>query len=404
MIRFQCECGQTLQGKDEDAGRQAKCPSCGRVSVIPRPDAVKQSEAPRRESPRADAVRRERPDDRDDEEDRPRRGDRDDDYDDDDRPRRGGRAPQATSGKAWAALILGLLSFPCVVGTIFTGLPAILFGILAMSEIDKSRGRVGGKGMALTGLITGAIGVVAMLPLVLIGLLLPAVQKVRDAAARTQDANNLKQVALGMHMFHDVNNGFPQAAAFRSPEGKPLLSWRVALLPYIEQQALYMQFKLDEPWDSAHNKELLRVIPRVYLQPGEQPDGTGLTRYQVFVGPGTIFEEPLTKPGEKPLPGDLPLFLGKGTPLRGHPMNSIMDGTSNTILVTTADRGVPWTKPEDLVFDPRGPLPALSRRFPSGFNTAMADGSVRLVSFATSEQTLRNAITRNDGMPLGPDW
>jgi hypothetical protein len=393
MIRFECECSQQLQGRDEDAGRQTKCPACGRINVIPRSDAIAGSEAPaRRASPRTDAVRRER------------REDRDDDEDDRPRKRRRSRDEEATSGKAWASLILGLLAFPCVVGNILTGLPAILFGALALSDISKSRGRLGGKGLAIGGLITGGIGVFAMLPLVLLGLLLPAVQKVRQAAGRAQDTNNLKQFAIAMHNFHDTYGGFPQAAAFRSEDGKPLLSWRVAILPFIEQGHLYQQFHLDEPWDSPHNKQLLSQMPPIFLQPGEKPDGSGTTRYQVLVGPGTIFEEPKTKPGEKPGPFDLPLFLGKGVPLRGIRIPDIPDGTSNTILIATADRGVPWTKPEDMPFNPSGPLPPFSRRYSSGFNAALADGSVRLISFSTSEQTLRHAITRNDGMPLGPDW
>jgi prepilin-type processing-associated H-X9-DG protein len=390
MIQFSCECGRQLQAQEEHVGKQVKCPVCGRISSIPQSEAViVAEEAPMRpERERSDSVRR----------DFDRRRDRDDD-----RFRRPVEA-ESTSGKAVAALILGLLSFPCVVGNVLTGLPAIIFGIVALGDISKSQGRLGGKGLAMAGLITGCLGMLLLFPATLIGLLLPAVQKVREAAARTQEKNNLKQIAISMHNFHDTMNGFPQAAAFRSPEGKPLLSWRVALLPYIEADPLYKQFKLDEPWDSPHNIKLLPMIPKTYLDPGEQPDGSGLTRYQVLVGPGTVFEGPPSKPGAADGLGHLPLFQGPNVPLRGLRLTNIPDGASNTILVATADQRVPWTKPEDLTYDPNGPLPVFSKRYSGGFNIALADGSVRTISPSISEQTLRNAITRADRNLLGPDW
>ena len=85
-------------------------------------------------------------------------------------------------------------------------------------------------------------------------------------------------------------------------------------------------------------------------------------------------------------------------------LSEVTDGTSNTILVATADRAVPWTKPEDLPYDPNGPLPVFSQRFSGFFNVGLADGTVRSIPSSISEKTLRNAITCNDGMVLGPDW
>src|SRR5262249_30142494 len=87
--------------------------------------------------------------------------------------------------------------------------------------------------------------------------------KVQGAASRTRSANNLKQIGLAMHNYHDVNGAFPPAAVC-DKTGKPMLSWRVLILPYIEQDALYKEFKLDEPWDSEHNKKLLAKMPKVY--------------------------------------------------------------------------------------------------------------------------------------------
>src|SRR5262249_24889998 len=152
------------------------------------------------------------------------------------------------------------------------------------------------------------------------------VQRVREAAQRAKDANNLKQIALAFHNYHDSNGAFPQAALY-DKDGKATLSWRVVILPYIEQDNLYQQFKLDEPWDSAHNKKLLAKMPPVYKHPFAKPSSPYGTFYQVAVGKGTIFE-------------------GK----RGTRIQEITDGTSNTILVLTAAKDVPWTKPEDQPF------------------------------------------------------
>ncbi len=112
-------------------------------------------------------------------------------------------------------------------------------------------------------------------------LLLPAVQAAREAARRAQCVNNLKQIGLALHNYHDTTNGFP-AAAITSKDGKPLLSWRVAILPYIEQQELYNQFHLNEPWDSPHNKTLIARMPVAYNCPSRIPAGAGHDHLQGF--------------------------------------------------------------------------------------------------------------------------
>src|SRR5208337_936304 len=100
---------------------------------------------------------------------------------------------------------------------------------------------------------------------VLIALLLPAVQSAREAARRAQCVNNIKQIMLAMHNYISANNAFPRDITDKN--GKPLLSWRVAILPYVEQGVLFDKFKLDEPWDSPHNQELLKYMPLVYQCP-----------------------------------------------------------------------------------------------------------------------------------------
>jgi hypothetical protein len=209
-----------------------------------------------------------------------------------------------------------------------------------------------------------------------------AVQKIRAAAARTQSSNNLKQIALAMHNFHDANGKLPARATF-DKNGKPMLSWRVMILPYIEQDALYKEFKLDEPWDSKHNIKLLDKMPKIYASPqDEECLKKHVTHYQGFVGKGVFFE------GKMGLnfPADFP------------------DGTSNTLMIVEARKAVPWTKPEDLPYDANKPLPKLGLPGAKGFLASLCDGSVRFMSDKVTEKTLRYAITRNDGEVLGEDF
>jgi hypothetical protein len=185
-----------------------------------------------------------------------------------------------------------------------------------------------------------------------------AVEDARKAEQQKKDhAKNLQQISLAFQSYHDNYKRYP-AQAITSKDGKPLLSWRVALLPFLEQGALYNEFHRDEPWDSPHNKALLSRMPKVYAAPEGLGQGDGTTTYfQVFTGPNTIFD---------------------GTKIMRQV--NITDGTSNTFLVVDAGTAVPWTKPQDLPYTPTGPLPKLGGRYPEGFHAAMADGSVRFIS------------------------
>ena len=116
-----------------------------------------------------------------------------------------------------------------------------------------------------------------------------AVGKVREAAKRIQLSNDLKQLALAVHNYHDTNGRFP-AAAIYDKNGKPLLSWRVMLLPYLDQNELYKEFHLNEPWDSEHNKKLLEKMPAVFAPPDSQAFKDHETFFQCFVGKGSVFE------------------------------------------------------------------------------------------------------------------
>jgi prepilin-type processing-associated H-X9-DG protein len=196
----------------------------------------------------------------------------------------------------------------------------------------------------------------------------PGEGKVGIAKARMTSQNNLKQIALAMHNYHDSFAALP-AVAIYSKDGKPLLSWRVAILPFIEQDNLYKQFHLDEPWDSEHNKKLLAQMPKTYGPQGDK------THYRVFHGKGAAFE-------------------GK----KGLKFSSFTDGTSNTILVVEAVDPVEWTKPEEFEYSVEAALPKLGGKpFENGFNAAFADGSVRMMPIKVKEELMRAVITRNGG-------
>jgi hypothetical protein len=383
-IEFTCPCGQRLRAKSEDVGRRMRCPACDQEMIVPNSPAP----APAAEfAPQP--VREERT---------PRRREREERDDWDDEPRRR-ETPTRTSGKAIGALIFGVLSF-CL--SLLAGIPAVILGVLSLSDIAGSRGRIGGRGLAITGIVLGVVGSLMIGPAILLALLLPAVQKVREASVRVQSSNNLHQIGLAMHNYHDTYGVFPPSVVF-DKDGKPLYSWRVLILPFIEADLLYKQFHLDEPWDSPNNKPLLARMPRTFMDPADVTPESGMTHYQVFDGPGAPFDSsarPLVSfslAGVNGPPGQLQMSNRRLT------IAGITDGLANTLLVVEAPEGVPWSKPQDLPFGPGKPLPQLSRPARRGFLALYADASVRTIPDSTSEQTLRALITPNGGEPLGPD-
>jgi hypothetical protein len=205
----------------------------------------------------------------------------------------------------------------------------------------------------------------------------PVVEQIRAAAFRMQSSNNLKQLMLAMHSYHDTFGRLPAVASF-GKDGKPLLSWRVHILPFIEQDRLYKEFHFDEPWDSEHNKTLIKRMPRMFVS-SENPQlaADGKTTYVGVVAKSAV-------------------FTGDKTGIR---ITEITDGTSNTISVVDADDkdAVIWTKPDDLRLDVKDPKKGLSTRFPMGFLVAMADGSVRLLPKTITKETLNALFTRSGG-------
>jgi RNA polymerase sigma factor (sigma-70 family) len=201
----------------------------------------------------------------------------------------------------------------------------------------------------------------------------------REAKARAESRENLKRIALAMHCYHDAYGKLP-APAIYGKDRKALLSWRVAILPYIEQDNLYKQFHLDEPWDSPHNIKLAEIHVKTYRPVGGAKARPGYTFYQVFVGPGAGFE--------------------KHRQMR---LTDVTDGLSNTLLVVEAGKPVPWTKPEDLHYAADEPLPELGGLFKDVFQAAFMDGAVHTLKKKCDEKALRLAITRADGQTFDLD-
>jgi prepilin-type N-terminal cleavage/methylation domain-containing protein len=215
---------------------------------------------------------------------------------------------------------------------------------------------------------------------VLVGLLLPAVHGVREAAARSHCG--ISQLAFAIHRYQDVEGKLPPGIVY-GEDGQALYSWRVPILPFIEGEALYRQFNLSEPWTSPQNYALLAQMPRNYAPPTgkEHLVPANHTVCRVFVGPGTAFES-----------------------YDAVKLDDFADGTSATFFFVEAGPPTPWSKPGDIPYDSEGPLPHLPGLFRAGFRSQMADGSRRFVKSGTDAAIVRAAITRNGGESMPQDW
>lgn len=193
-----------------------------------------------------------------------------------------------------------------------------------------------------------------------------------------KDAKDPMQVHLetlhqALEKYHTDKGSYPPAM-MTDKDGRPTMSWRVALLPYMNDEAktLYNQFRFDEPWDSLYNKRLIKKMPQAFRSPNRYAWGAGQwkTRDQVFTGAGTLFEG------------------GKGI--------RKTDVTSKLILLVHAgdDRAVYWTKPADISYAADGPLPQLTGRYDNRFEVLLNDGSFRRMQMPMDEKDLRSLILR----------
>jgi Protein of unknown function (DUF1559) len=202
----------------------------------------------------------------------------------------------------------------------------------------------------------------------------------RDAAKQAQNTNNLKQLALGLLNYHSAQKHFPPAAVI-GPDGQTKHSWRVEILRYVQENALYKEYRLDEPWDSENNKKLLEKMPDVFRSPYADKSSTN-TAYFMLTGEGMI-----------------------GGSEKGTTIRQIRDGTSKTFLLVEAKRDIPWTKPEDIEIAPdeTKPLSKLGGFNQYGtFTVAFADGSVRQVDEKLDPAKLRAFFTMAGGEVIDP--
>jgi hypothetical protein len=236
----------------------------------------------------------------------------------------------------------------------------------------------------------GGCGIWGCLAVILVGvlacyLLLFAMKRLHifNHSTRMTSSNNLKQIGLAFHNYYDANSHFPTNSY--SPTGEPLLSWRVHILPYVEQGELYEKFKLDEPWDSSTNKPLLAQMPKTYASPNEDTHQVGMSYYRGFSQPGTILEQRTTVG-----------MRNKSIPL-GLKLEEVHDGLLNTIFVVEAGEAVEWTRPEDL--DGSGPFPKLGGLRPKSdiVNVLFGDGAVKGIKKTVPETVWRGATTYQGG-------
>jgi len=248
---------------------------------------------------------------------------------------------------------------------------ALVLGFV--SYVGSPRGATSPKVQWGVGLIVG-VGI----PL---ALLLPSTSTNhgRYRAIREYDAN-MRQVALAI-LHYEREHGRVPPAVVRDAEGRPLYSWRVLVLPYLDAQDLYDEFHLDEPWDSPHNHQFLDRMPNIFKSPGDPR--SRLTHIAAFVGPGTMFEEP----------------TGPSTIARDR-LVDVPDGAANTLLLGESANAIPWTAPIDLEIAPDRPLPALGGSLGhdlKDFAAAFADGSVDRIPNDISPTSFRAMIRREDG-------
>jgi hypothetical protein len=229
---------------------------------------------------------------------------------------------------------------------------------------------------------------------------------------------------IAMHGYHDANGHFPDDV--RDKKGRALLSWRVELLPYLEHQELYRQFKRDEPWDSPHNLKLLSKMPDVFRTAIDPKDATH-TFYQRFAITGVMWGIDATVPAagaglgsasSPPIgpasggqaggpigpagPGTLPAAPPSNVPRFPLKMAEVYDGTSNTVGIVEAGPPVPWSKPADLRYDAKKPLPPMTGPYANARFVAFLDGSAHALKPNLDETTWRWLIEPNDGHIL-PD-
>lgn len=224
-------------------------------------------------------------------------------------------------------------------------------------------------------LVGGGIFVV----LVLMALILPAIQQAREAARRSMSKNNLKQMGLALHHYHETHYIFPPGG-IETTDGKPYHSFQSMLLPFMDQVPLYNQVNFSKPWSDPENQPLFQLEMPSYLNPGIaekiSPEGFGLSHY--------VGNE---------------LFLVKN---RGNSIRNTTDGLANTIMaIETGENFKPWGDPTNIA-EPVNIMGAGKKSsFSGGNHVLLGDGSVRFISENIDPELLKALSTPNGGERLG---
>lgn len=211
-------------------------------------------------------------------------------------------------------------------------------------------------------------------------LLMPSVSVQPPMPGSISSRHNIQQLSLGVRIYHQIHGQFP--VDIKAEDGKPLLSWRVRLLPLMEEPYLYDKLHLDEPWDSEHNQKFHKRMPEFMAHPAfEQATEAGRTAYLRPLHPSTVFG-------------------GESVPT----LEEIPDGAANTIHlieVPEAD-AVPWMKPADYPVEPKDALKELlpgawSVGWKQGFYVTCMDCSAHLITKEVDSDTFAGWLTANGG-------
>jgi len=212
-------------------------------------------------------------------------------------------------------------------------------------------------------------------------LLAAITQTIGEKTRRYKNSDRFKQILLAMHNYYDTHRTLPPADKYRGKDGKHHLSWRVHILPYVEEMKLYDEFHLDEPWDSPHNRKLIAKIPDIYKSrsfdiPAKVKVKPGHTTFLAPVGEKTVFGGPASTK-----------------------FPQITDGTSNTVLLVEVkpEEAVPWTAADDYAFDPKNPAAGLLIGTDGRWLCAFADGSVGQLRGDIPPETFLHLFQINDG-------
>ena len=267
-------------------------------------------------------------------------------------------------------------------------LPIPLLTVL-LSVLDAACWKPGESPRFLKAIKRLAIGFIIFY-FVLIFLIFPMISSAREAARRMQCSNNIKQIALAFHTYHDRYHSFPPAYTVDA-DGKPLHSWRVLILPFLEKNELYTKIRLDEPWDSEHNRQFHETAISVFRCSSENIFKTLKAKFPLLRASGNCYYSVVT--GEKTaFPGDKAL-----------PLSALSDGTSNTILVVERMVPVCWMDPmHEIPFETaklgvNRELMGMGSGHTGGCNVGLADGSVHYLSETIKPETLEAVLTRDGG-------